>query len=107
MSTTQFDRCLQHKEIWINTLDSKLLSKQTIICQSTIQNALDFIESIRDNNESININVLITGSLHLVGGVLKLIKRSQIDAAKNIEEYSKKIKTNNDDIQIVKRLRTT
>lgn len=102
MSTTQFDRCLQHKEIWIKSLDPKLMDKQTIICHSTIQNALDFIESIRENNDSLNINVLVTGSLHLVGGVLKLIKNSSREADKNI----KRAKSIDDDIQGIKRLRT-
>jgi folylpolyglutamate synthase/dihydropteroate synthase len=106
LSTTQFDRCLKHKEIWIKSLDSNSENRQTIICHSTIQNALNFIESIRENNSSANINVLVTGSLHLVGGVLKLIKVTHEETSRKNEDNSKKIKANDEDGQAIKRLRT-
>lgn len=45
---------------------------QISICP-TIQEALDVIHDIKDNNNSATINVLFTGSLHLVGGALRLL----------------------------------
>lgn len=48
----------------------------SIECFKTIQDSIDYICSIKDNN-SMPINVLITGSLHLVGGSLKIIKNME------------------------------
>lgn len=101
LSTTQFDRCINHKEIWIKLLNQQMTSTQTVMCHPTIKAAIDFMLSIRENNESMQINVLFTGSLHLVGGALKLINSTS----------SRKIKTRNagntknEDIKI-KKLRT-
>ena len=46
--------------------------KQNVTCHSTIENLFDYIQNVEDNNER-NIDVLVTGSLHLVGGFLKKI----------------------------------
>ena len=51
----------------------KRVTLNDIECFKTIQGAIDFICNIKDNN-SMLMNVLITGSLHLVGGSLKIIK---------------------------------
>lgn len=56
-----------------------------IECFKTIQDAIDYICNIKNNN-SLPINVLITGSLHLVGGSLKIIKNIQ-----HIEMINEKI----------------
>ncbi|CAG9803896.1 unnamed protein product [Chironomus riparius] len=69
----QYDRCLKHKEIWTTMNADKRLKSSDIECFKTIQDALDYICNIKDNN-LMPINVLITGSLHLVGGSLKIIK---------------------------------
>lgn len=95
LSTAQFDRCINHKDIWINLLNSSRTSNTTqiVMCHPTIQNAIDFMLSIRDNNRLNRINVLFTGSLHLVGGALKLIQELRYDK-KNIkhEEEFKNVK---------------
>jgi folylpolyglutamate synthase/dihydropteroate synthase len=69
----QYDRCLKHKEIWMTMNAEKSVTSNDIECFKTIQDAIDYICNIKDNN-SIPMNVLITGSLHLVGGSLKIIK---------------------------------
>lgn len=51
-------------------------SKTIVECFPTIQSVLDYIYKIKDNNAT-PLNVLITGSLHLVGGSLKVIKNEQ------------------------------
>lgn len=95
LSTTQFDRCINHKEIWIKLLNQQ--STQTVMCHPTIKAAIDFMLSIKENNDSTSINVLFTGSLHLVGGALKLINST-----------SRKIKQKSvdKDVKDIKRLRT-
>jgi folylpolyglutamate synthase/dihydropteroate synthase len=72
----QYDRCLRHKEIWTAMSSDKRNKSSSIECFKTIQDAIDYICNIKDNN-SLPINVLITGSLHLVGGSLKIIKNLQ------------------------------
>lgn len=42
----------------------------------TIQEALEIIQSIKDNNFDTHVNVLFTGSLHLVGSALGLLNES-------------------------------
>ena len=92
LSTTQFDRCINHKEIWIKLLNQQ--TTQTVMCHPTIKAAIDFMLSIKENNDSSIINVLFTGSLHLVGGALKLINST-----------SRKIKQT-EIVKDIKRLRT-
>lgn len=41
---------------------------------ATIQEALELVYDLKDNN-SVHINVLFTGSLHLVGGALGLLNQ--------------------------------
>lgn len=94
LSTTQFDRCLNHKEIWIKLTTST----QTVMCHPTIKAAIDFMLSIRENNDSMHINVLFTGSLHLVGGALKLINSTP--------RKIKQCNAGDDGVKDIKRLRT-
>lgn len=46
---------------------------QLSVCP-TITNALEIIHDIKDNNFPSHVNVLFTGSLHLVGSTLAALK---------------------------------
>jgi folylpolyglutamate synthase/dihydropteroate synthase len=74
LKNTQLDRCILHKEIWQKFNAPVSVESQLSVC-STIQQALEIIHDIKDNN-SAHINVLFTGSLHLVGSALGLINSS-------------------------------
>ena len=69
----QLDRCIKHREIWNELDEEKTAQNIQIECFPSIQHAINFIHNIKDNNSK-SINVLVTGSLHLVGGALKVIK---------------------------------
>lgn len=73
----QLDRCFAHKGIWRAMSAGADKESQINVCR-TIQEALEIITDIKDNNHSAHINVLFTGSLHLVGGALGLLN-SQAD----------------------------
>ncbi|EFX89284.1 hypothetical protein DAPPUDRAFT_205741 [Daphnia pulex] len=47
--------------------------KQLVLAFPTINNALDYVNNHLVNNEANELDVLVTGSLHLVGGVLSLL----------------------------------
>ena len=64
----------------------KQIKTSDIECFKTIQDAIDYICSIKDNNNSMPMNVLITGSLHLVGGSLKIIKNMEALKERYVKE---------------------
>lgn len=78
----QYQRCLEHKKNWEQLCEEKILQKTHIECCHTILEAMNLIYKIRENNR-IQVNILITGSLHLVGGALKLIRNMNFD---NVQE---------------------
>lgn len=45
---------------------------QLSVCP-TIQQALEFIHDVKDNNDLAQVNVLFTGSLHLIGSTLGVL----------------------------------
>lgn len=63
------DRCLKHKEVWDDFESSE---KNTSFVCSSINEALQAISAIKMLG-NVNVNVLVTGSLHLVGNTLGLI----------------------------------
>lgn len=82
-----------HKEIWQKSNKSGNSETAQLNACPTIQHALELIHDIKDNNFSANVNVLFTGSLHLIGSTLTLLN-SEIDAKrlKNPEE-SKRLRS--------------
>lgn len=68
LKSTQIERCLRHKDIWLKFHENS--AKVSVF--PTIQSAIDFVRKLRENN-TIHVNALFTGSLHLVGGSLKII----------------------------------
>ena len=72
LKNTQLDRCILHKDIWNKMSKTKDVKSQLSVCP-TIQEALEIIQDIKENNFSIHVNVLVTGSLHLVGSTLGLM----------------------------------
>jgi folylpolyglutamate synthase/dihydropteroate synthase len=70
--------------------DKNIRKSSNVECFKTIQDAVDYIINIKDNNLTMKMNVLITGSLHLVGGSLKIIKSLQ-----NVDMIDEKIKESN------------
>jgi len=66
LNNAQLDRCIKHREIW-QTISK---SKDNVSVCATIQDALELIHDIKDNNQSTHVNVLFTGSLHLIGSCL-------------------------------------
>ena len=69
--------------------EDKKIKGVRIECFPTIKNSMNYVYSIKDNN-SMAINVLITGSIHLVGGSLKIIKNKQ-----NIDVMNERITQRN------------
>lgn len=51
---------------------------QVNVC-ATITEALDMIEEIKDNNDGAQIDVLFTGSLHLIGSTLSLLTDCELN----------------------------
>lgn len=72
--TYQLERCLLHKDIWQKMKKSSDIESQLSVCP-TIQHALEIINDIKNNNVA-HLNVLVTGSLHLIGSALVLLKKS-------------------------------
>lgn len=77
LTNPQLDRCIKHKAIWQQMTSPNGAESQLHVC-ATIQQALDIISDIKENN-SIHVNVLFTGSLHLIGSTLGLLNCSQAD----------------------------
>lgn len=85
LKNTQLDRCLKHKTIWKQMTSPSAFESHLSVC-ATIQEALEIVHDLKDNN-SVHINVLFTGSLHLVGGALGLLNNlnlKQLKKAKRI-----------------------
>lgn len=76
LKNTQLERCQAHETIWLDLDESQNANQYVNVCES-IQHALELIFNIKDNNE-ITINVLVTGSLHLVGATLGLLDSSRV-----------------------------
>lgn len=76
LKNTQLERCQAHQKIWLD-LDESQNANASVnnVCES-IQQALEIIYNIKDNND-MTINVLVTGSLHLVGATLGLLDSSR------------------------------
>lgn len=72
----QQNKTESHAEYW-NILSPRNRSK-TFPC---ISDAFDYLESIKAN-ENESFNVLITGSLHLIGEVMRTISTDKSDTAK-------------------------
>lgn len=64
-----------HKAIWEKVEKSNATESQLSVCP-TIQQALELIHDIKDNNSSAHVNVLFTGSLHLIGSTLTQLNHS-------------------------------
>jgi hypothetical protein len=73
LRNTQLDRCFSHRDIWQN-FDIKMKNECQVSVCSTITETLQMIKEVKDNNFKAEINVLFTGSLHLIGSTLSLIK---------------------------------
>jgi folylpolyglutamate synthase/dihydropteroate synthase len=72
LKNSQLDRCIHHKEIWQKLSPQSDNESQLSVCP-TITSALEIINDIKDNNFPTHINVLLTGSLHLVGSSLQAL----------------------------------
>lgn len=72
LKNSQLNRCLLHREIWQSMNQSKNQESLVDVC-STISEALKIIENIKDNNDGAKIDVLFTGSIHLIGSTLSLL----------------------------------
>jgi folylpolyglutamate synthase len=62
----QWQKCLKTGEIW-----NSLVKKETAEMFNCIQESWKRVQALSENNA--RVNVLVTGSLHLVGGVLSFI----------------------------------
>lgn len=92
LKNTQLDRCILHKDIWLKMTKPNDNEAQLSVCP-TIQHALELIHDIKDNNFSANVNVLFTGSLHLIGSTLTLLN-SETDAKRlKKPEKSKRLRS--------------
>lgn len=77
LKNTQLERCQAHQKIWFALDESQNSNANGNNVCETIQQALELIYNIKDNNE-VTINVLVTGSLHLVGATLGLLDKSRV-----------------------------
>lgn len=67
-SNQQINRCRKHESIWKNLEKSySIIKKSEVVVFPTVKDAQKFLV---ENSEC---DVLVTGSLHLVGAVLSLI----------------------------------
>lgn len=69
-NTLQLERCLKHKEVWDDF--SRSSEKESSYVCGSINEALNAISAFKTQG-IVNVNVLVTGSLHLVGNTLGLI----------------------------------
>jgi len=68
LSSSQLERCIKHKDIWQQASSGGSFESQLSVC-ATVRQALEIAQATKDNNSK-TVNVLITGSLHLVGSAL-------------------------------------
>jgi hypothetical protein len=90
LKNTQLDRCILHKEIWRDITKTEDIESQLSVCP-TIKHALEIIHDIKDNNSPRHVNVLFTGSLHLIGSTLGLLNSS--DSMMKTAAKAKRIRT--------------
>lgn len=62
----QLEKCQLHKDVWIESLKNKsnFDPKQSILTFTSVEEAMEVVLKIK------NPDVLVTGSLHLVGSAL-------------------------------------
>ena len=63
------------EKLWLATQENQSTTIPSIHCFHSVSQALDWIDDSRSAKES----VLVTGSLYLVGSVLKLLDKSTDD----------------------------
>lgn len=78
MKNAQVNRCFLHRDIWqsINVCNNQ--ESQINVC-ATITEALEMIDKIKDNNDGAEIDVLFTGSIHLIGSTLSLLTDTELN----------------------------
>lgn len=84
LKNSQLNRCLLHRDIWQSMNQSNNQESLVDVC-STISEALEIIEHVKDNNDGAKIDVLFTGSIHLIGSTLSLIANSS--EPKNVKKF--------------------
>lgn len=66
-SNQQISRCKKHESIWKNLEKNCNVKKSKVVIFPTIKNAQKFLA------DNCTCDVLVTGSLHLVGAMLSLV----------------------------------